>query len=185
MVDGSARDPKWDHDVIREELRAHDPALLEKPILVVFNKLDLAAGREAWPAFERTMRSERIPVISISAETGEGLDDLRTAVGLLLPDAGTLAEPQESTEVVVHRLEAAGDGFTIEREGDAFRVRGKRIERLMAQTSFENEESAERFQRDLVKTGVDAALRKAGIQPGDLVRIGADELEWEPAEVGA
>jgi GTP-binding protein len=83
---------------------------------------------------------------------------------------------------VVHRLEAAGDGFTLEREDGAFRVRGKRIERLVVQTNFENEESAERFQRELVRTGVDAALRKAGIRPGDDVRIASTELEWEPPE---
>ena len=82
--------------------------------------------------------------------------------------------------MVVHRLDAAGDGFTMEREGDAYRVRGKRIERLAAQTNFDVEESAERFQRALARLGIDAALRKAGIQPGDTVRIGAIEFEWGP-----
>src|ERR1700693_1022331 len=41
VIDGSSREPEWDHDVIRSELQAHDPALLDKPILVAFNKLDL------------------------------------------------------------------------------------------------------------------------------------------------
>ena len=59
---------------------------------------------------------------------------------------------------------------------------GKRIERLVAQTNFDNEESAERFQRELVRSGIDAALRKAGIRPGDTVRVGAFELEWDPPE---
>ena len=58
VVDGAARDPEWDHEVIRDELRAHDPALLEKPILIAFNKLDLPAAREAWPAFERARAKE-------------------------------------------------------------------------------------------------------------------------------
>jgi GTPase len=58
-------------------------------------------------------------------------------------------------------------------------VAGKRIERVAAQTNFEVEESAERFQRDLERTGADADLRRAGIQPGDTVRIGTVELEWE------
>src|SRR5262245_53888357 len=53
VVDGSSRDPEWDHGVIVEELRAHDPALLDKPRLVAFNKLDLPAAADAWPAFER------------------------------------------------------------------------------------------------------------------------------------
>ena len=185
VVDGAARDPGWDHDVIRDELRAHDPGLLEKPILVVFNKLDLAIAREAWPAFERAMADAGIRAVAISADSGEGIDALRTAVGSMLPDAGELAEPPEAAGVVIHRLEAAGDTFTVEREDEAFRVRGKRVERLMAQTNFENEESAERFQRELMRNGIDAALRRAGIRPGDSVRIGNDELEWEPAEVEA
>ncbi len=59
-------------------------------------------------------------------------------------------------------------------------MRGKRIERLAAQTDFENEESAERFQRDLARMGIDRELRRAGVENGDIVRIGAVELAWEP-----
>jgi GTP-binding protein len=182
VVDGSARDPKWDHDVIRDELGAHDPALLDKPILVAFNKMDLAAAREAWPAFHASLRASGIDAVAISADGGDGLDALRAAVSALLPDAEGLAEPPEPAGVVVHRLEAASDGFALEREDEAYRVSGKRIERLVAQTNFENEESAERFQRELVRTGIDGALRKAGIRPGDAVRIGGSELEWDPPE---
>jgi GTP-binding protein len=180
VVDGAARDPGWDHDVIREELRLHDPRLLEKPLAVVFNKMDLPAAREAWPAFEAARRAEGLPVVAVSAESGDGLERLRAVIGELLPDESDPADLPEPFGVVVHRLDAAGDGFTMELEGDAHRVRGKRIERLAAQTNFDVEESAERFQRALARLGIDAALRKAGIQPGDTVRIGAIEFEWGP-----
>jgi GTPase len=182
IVDGAARDPQWDHDVIRDELEAHDPALLAKPILVVFNKLDLPDAREAWPAFERTQQAAGRGVVGISADTGEGLDALRDAVGGLLPDATEMAEPPDPAGVVVHRLEAADEGFAVERDESAFVVRGKRIERLAVQTNFDNEESAERFQRELLKSGIDAALRRAGVRPGDDVRIGSIELAWDPPE---
>jgi GTP-binding protein len=101
-------------------------------------------------------------------------------IGDLLPAADDQADVPEPFGVVVHRLDAAGDGFTMEREGTAHRVRGKRIERIAAQTNFDIEESAERFQRALARLGIDGALRKAGIQTGDLVRIGALEFEWGP-----
>jgi GTP-binding protein len=182
IVDGSAKDPAWDHAIIRDELEAHDPALLEKPMLTVFNKMDLELAREAWPAFEAAMAEAGVAVLAISADGGEGLDALRDAVGDLLPDAEGLAEPPDPAGVVVHRLEAAGDGFTLERQDGEYVLSGKRIERLANQTNFDNEESAERFQRDLARTGVDKALRKAGVRPGDTVRIGAVELEWEPLE---
>jgi GTP-binding protein len=182
VVDGAARDPRWDHDVIRDELAAHDPALLARPILVVFNKLDLPAARDAWPSFRSAMAAAGIPVLAISAESGEGLEALRAAVSKVLPDAEALAEPPEPAGVVVHRIEAADDRFSLEREDGGFRVRGRRIERLVVQTDFENEESAERFQHELVRLGIDGALRKAGIRPGDNVRIAGHELEWEPPE---
>jgi GTP-binding protein len=180
VVDGAARDPAWDHDVIREELRLHDPRLLEKPLVVVFNKMDLEAAREAWPAFEAARRADGLNVLAVSADSGDGLDRLRAVIGDLLPDADDQGDMPEPFGVVVHRLDAAGDGFTMELEGATHRVRGKRIERIAAQTNFDIEESAERFQRALARLGIDGALRKAGIQPGDLVRIGALEFEWGP-----
>ena len=181
VVDGASRDPGWDHDVIREELRAHDPALLDKPMLVAFNKLDLPAARDAWPAFQKARRAEGTEVVGIAATTGEGLDAFRVDVAQLLPDAEALEAPPEPAGVVVHRIESMPDGFVVERDGDgAFRVRGKRIERIASQTDFDIEESAERFQRDLERMGIDAELRRAGITSGDLVRIGGSELEWEP-----
>ena len=71
-------------------------------------------------------------------------------------------------------------GFSIDRDADGvIRVRGQRIERTAAQTNFDVEESAERFQRELARLGIDRDLRRAGIAPGDLVRIGGTELEWE------
>src|SRR6185437_10214263 len=58
MVDGATRDPDWDYRVIRDELEAHDPALLTKPMLVAFNKLDEPRAAEAWPAFRRARERE-------------------------------------------------------------------------------------------------------------------------------
>jgi GTP-binding protein len=181
VVDGSSRDPDWDHDVIREELRAHDPALLERPIVVAFNKLDLPAAAATWPDFSAARRREGLRVVGISAERGDGLEVLRALLAELLPSAEELAAPPEPAGVVVHRIDALADGFVVSREeAGVYRVRGRRIERIANQTDFEVEESAERFQRDLARLGIDAELRRAGIVPGDTVRIGALELEWEP-----
>jgi GTP-binding protein len=143
--------------------------------------VDLPGAREAWPAFQRARAAEGVEALAIAAATGEGLDAFRARVAGLLPSAEDLAEPPEPAGVVVHRIDAMADGFAIERDADgAFRVRGKRIERIAAQTNFDIEESAERFQRDLARLGIDEELRRAGVVPGDLVRIGPSELEWEP-----
>ncbi len=181
VVDGSARDPEWDFGVVRDELRAHDPGLLGKPTLVAFNKLDLPPAAAAWPEFRRVREGDGLPVVALSARTGEGVSELRTLLAELLPTAEELAAPPEPAGVVVHRIEAMDEGFAVGREeAGIYRVRGRRIERIANQTNFDNEESAERFQRDLVRLGVDAELRRAGVEAGDTVRIGPLELEWEP-----
>jgi GTPase len=178
LVDGSAADPEADLAVVRGELEAHDPALREKPTLVAFNKIDRPAAAEAWSAFRRARAPREEPVVAISAATGEGIGALREALVQLLPSAEELARPPEAAGVVIHRIEPES-AFTVRREGDgSWRVTGTRIERLAAQTNFEVAESAERFQRTLDRLGVDAELRRAGVEPGDTVRFGKVELEW-------
>jgi GTP-binding protein len=180
VVDMAAANPEADFAVIREELRLHDPRLLEKPGLVVANKLDLPAAAEHLAAFVAARRREGSAVVAVSSLTRTGVPELITALGGLLPDAAALASPPEPAGVVVHRFDSAQDGFAVEREGDAFRVRGRRIERLAAQTDFSIDESAERFQRDLERLGIDKELRRAGVEPGDVVRVGGVELVWQP-----
>ena len=182
VVDGSDRDPEWSYNVIRDELEAHDPALLRKPMLVAFNKMDRPEAARAWRAFGDARATERVAAVAISATTKDNLDELRARLAATLPSADELAEPPEPAGVVVHRLQSAGDAFTVAREEGVLVVRGRRIERLAAQTNFDNEESAERFQHDLVRLGVDDQLRRLGATPGETVRIGAVELEWEADE---
>jgi len=178
IVDGSTADPERDYEVIRGELEAHDPTLLQKPALVAFNKLDRPGATDAWPAFERARGTEGRPAVAIAAATGQGLDGLRHALGLLLPSSAELAVAPEPAGIVVHRVQSP-EAVTVIREADgAWRVRGQRVERLAAQTNFDVAESAERFQRALERMGVDAELRAAGVEPGDTVRFGKVELEW-------
>jgi GTPase len=178
VVDVAAGNPERDYEVIREELEAHDPELLDKLTLVVANKTDLPEAADQLEPFRRRRRKEGAEVLAMSARTREGLNQLMSVLARLLPDAATLAQPGPAAGMVVHRLESAGDAFSVEHEDGAFRVRGGRIERLAAQTNFDNEESAERFQRDLARLGIERELVRAGVSGGDTVRIGPVELEW-------
>ena len=179
VVDMAAADPERDYQVIRGELEEYEVELLDKLTLVVANKMDLPDAREHLSAFTRARARENLPVIAISAEQRTGIDELVAALAALLPDADELARPAESTGVVVHRFESGPDVFSVQREGEGYRVVGRRIERLAAQTNFDNPESAQRFQRDLAKLGVERELNRAGVVAGDTVHIGTVELEWD------
>jgi len=45
-------------------------------------------------------------------------------------------------------------------------------------TYWEYDEAVQRFQRIMEAAGIYAALRSAGVKPGDTVRIGEQDLEW-------
>jgi GTP-binding protein len=101
---------------------------------------------------------------------------MRRALELL--DALPTVELAPETPAVFRPAERE-DAFAVEREGDAWRVRGVRVERVAAMTPFVLPEAAARFQRQLRAMGVEQALIEAGVQPGDMVRIGDEELEWQ------
>jgi GTP-binding protein len=179
VVDMSAADPERDYQIIREELEARDPALLDKTTLVAANKMDLEPDRELLRAFNEARLHEGLEVVQISAAERIGLRKLRSALSRLLPDDEELGLPSGAAGVVVHRFEPTEEGFVIEREsGGTWAVEGRRVERLVAQTDFENEESAARLQRELARLGLVDRLREAGVEAGDTVRIGETELEW-------
>lgn len=183
VVDASAADPLRDAAIIREELAAHNPALLEKTTLVVLNKIDRPGVRERIPELQRSFGAlglTSVACAAIGGARGEGVRELREALAALLPDAETLAHPTEPAGIVVHRIDPVAIlGFEVVREADSFRVRGKAIERLVHQTDFGRDESVQRFHHELRRQGIETALRKAGCRAGDTVIIGELSLEWE------
>jgi GTP-binding protein len=183
VVDASTADPLRDAAIIREELAAHNPALLEKTTLVVLNKIDRPGVRERLEELRAGFSAlglKCIPCSALGGALGEGIADLRNELAELLPDAETLALPAEPAGVVVHRIDPiAVSGFVVSRDGESYRVRGKAVERLVHQTDFARDESAQRFHHELKRQGIESALRKAGCRAGDTVVIGELSLEWE------
>ncbi len=74
-------DPFDNFQVLNNELRQHDQALLDKPQLVVLSKIDIPEVREQAQAMKEHFESLGYPSFLISAVTGEGLKELVHAVG--------------------------------------------------------------------------------------------------------
>lgn len=175
VLDGAAEDPLAHFEQINRELRLFKPGLADRPQIVVLNKIDLPDARHRWPEVKSAMAARELPVYAISAVTGEGVRELMSRIG---QELRSLPRPEpEPEEIPVFRLEET-PAFTVEREGNSWRVRGERVERLAAQTMWEYHEAVQRAGRLLEAMGVIDALRDAGVQAGDTVRIGDVELEW-------
>jgi GTP-binding protein len=175
LLDGATEDPLSHFDQVNQELTLFNPALAQRPQVVVLNKMDLPDARQRWPRVRDAMDRRGLPAYAVSGATGEGVHELMAQVGARLADLPRPEPPPE--EIPIFRLDETPE-FSITREGDAWRVRGERVERLAQQTMWEYHDAVQRAQRVLEAMGVLDALREAGVQPGDTVRIGPMELEW-------
>ena len=113
------------------------------------------------------------------AVTGRSLVDLRERLSRLLPSCDELAEPPEPAGIVIHRLESAGNAFTVARE-DGVLVgprppdrAPRRPDQLRQSRSRRNDSSA-----TWSASASTASCAARAWLPGDTVRIGANELEW-------
>jgi len=183
VVDGADERAVESWRAVAEELRLHDPALLERPMRLVVTKLDLPEVAARWPELRDSLGEEWGTPIGVSAHEGTGLDRLRVELGRALDaaDEQVALEP-EPQEMLVHRFDPLDEGWQVIPEGDALRVRGRRIETAANRTDFTNDESRDRFQRLLERLGIDAELRRLGAEGGTMVRIGRSELEWGEEE---
>jgi GTP-binding protein len=87
MAGTDNRAPWEDHHNLLKELELYDPAMLERPQLVVANKMDEPAAAENLRKFKRRVR--KIPVLPISAAFDDGVDKFRDTIRKAVEEAGS------------------------------------------------------------------------------------------------
>jgi GTP-binding protein len=160
-VDGMT--PGAQEAILRRELEAYRPDLLDRPRLVVGTKADVAA--EPWDGAR------------ISAVTGTGLAELTGALGDLVRQARAEV-PEADAAFVIHR--PVPEGVTVERLGDGeYRVHGRAALRAVALSDITNNDALAYADARLKKLGVDKALSRAGARSGDVVWVGEFSFDYE------
>jgi GTP-binding protein len=179
--------PEVAYATVRDELSAYGAGLDQLPELVLLSKSDLLPGEqvgERVESFRERLGDHGLGVLAVSSATGAGLDELRRRILEAVPAERVAraladAEPEFEAEHITYR--PAGDqGFDVEREDGAFRVRGRGIELLVARHDLSNEEALAYLEERLKEIGVIAALQRSGFEPGDEVRIGEEAFELHP-----
>jgi GTPase len=184
------KDPVANYEAVRAELSSYGAGLDRLPELVVLSKRDLLPADQVEAAvgdWRGRLGEGALGVLPVSSATGEGLGELRDRVlsGLeSLPEARPERARGESAEFEAeHRVyRPAGEGgYAVEREPDgAYRVTGRGVELLFERHDVANEEALAYLEQRLNEIGVIAALRAAGFEPGDDVRVGEHEFELYP-----
>ncbi len=190
VVDMSAtdgRDPYEDYKIINQELAEYNMRLLERPQVVVANKMDIPVASENLKEFKKQLENdgEDVDIVEISAFTRSNIDNLLYKVSDILDntDPNTLYEldtEEESMENrVLYKHKPKDETFKITRDDTgAYIVSGPGIERAFLMTDFNRDASVRRFAQQMRSMGVDDALRERGCKNGDTVKILKGEFEF-------
>ncbi|GAA4734750.1 GTPase ObgE [Isoptericola chiayiensis] len=193
------RDPITDLEVLEAELAAYAGdlgisggrvPLTERPQLVVLNKIDVPEARELADFVRPDLEARGLRVFEISTASHEGLRELTFALAELVEQARAAAPPPEPARVVIRPQAVDDAGFTVTRRHDDrtggvyYLVQGRKPERWVRQTDFNNDEAVGFLADRLAKLGVEEKLFATGAVAGDEVRIGTVDdavvFDWEP-----
>ena len=190
VVDMSAtdgRDPYEDYKIINQELAEYNMRLLERPQVVVANKMDIPVASDNLKEFKKQLENdgEEVDIVEISAFTRSNIDNLLYKISDILDntDPNTLYEldtEEESMENrVLYKHKPKDETFKITRDDTgAYVVSGPGIERAFLMTDFNRDASVRRFAQQMRSMGVDDALRERGCKNGDTVKILKGEFEF-------
>jgi len=171
------RDPFDDYRIINQELKDFNTKLLEKPQIILANKMDLEGAKEHLEAFRKQVGS--VPIYEISAMQNRGLTEVLTVLADQLDQLEILPlyEEEQMESHVLYKFQKEKP-FTIKKEGDCYVIFGEGVEKLFKMTKFTSEDAILRFSKKLRKMGIDEELEKMGAQDGDIVRILDFEFEY-------
>ena len=172
------RDPLNDYEVINNELKSYQIRLLERPQFVVANKMDMENAEENVRRFKE--KYPDIPVYETTTIIHEGLDPvLRKAADLLATTPAFPITEDTGETGVMYTFEEKKKDIIIEKEEDGvWNVSGPRLERVFDINKLNTEEDFYLFANKMRYLGIDTALREAGCQDGDTVRLLGFEFEF-------
>lgn len=179
MGSNDGRDPLDDYRIINNELKDYQMRLMERPQIVVANKMDLDNAQENLKRFKEAYPD--VEVYEACTIINEGLDDVlyRLADLIEVTPEFPLMNEEEKTEGVVFKFEPKGPDFTVKNLGNGqWEVNSQKIEKIMERTDFEDEGDVYRFAASLRKMGVDDALREAGCKDGDTIFLKGFSFEF-------
>ncbi|MGI6773195.1 MAG: GTPase ObgE [Acutalibacteraceae bacterium] len=179
-VSGSeGRDPVEDFNTINSELSHFNPELLNKPQIVVANKVDLAEDEQI-ERLKAAAEERGFPFFTISAPIAYGTKELMNFVAAKLDSLPPITV-FEAEEVPLESLQKKQtEGFNIKVQDNMYIVEADWLLKILNKTDLDDYESLQYFQRVLQSSGIIKELEKRGIQEGDTVCIYDLEFDYVP-----
>ena len=179
MSGSEGRDPLEDYEIINNELEQYEYRLLERPMLVAANKMDLEESKENLERFKKAYPD--VEVFEIVALTKQGVQALIYKVADLLDTIlpTTFESRYDQVEEVVFKFVPEARGYDVEQiDEHTWHLFGEKITIAFRQVNENSEESIQRFAHLLRKMGVDDFLRENGVKQGDTIILESIQFEF-------
>ncbi len=176
MSGSEGRNPYDDYLVIRKELEKFSPKLIDKPEIIIANKMDIESSFDNLKEFKKKVNE---PIYEVSAINNLGLDkvidELKNMVKEIPDDILFDKDVQEKHVLYKFKEEKP---YKITKDNNVYIISGNEVERIFKMINFNTEEAIDRFSKKLRRMGIDDELESMGIQEGDIVKILDYEFEY-------
>lgn len=171
------RNPIDDYKTINNELESFNKNLLEKPQIIIANKMDIPSSTKNLEEFKKEIK---LPIYEISAMENMGVDEVINALADILDTIPKtpLIDEEKFESHILYKFKREKP-FTITNENGVWVIKGKEVEKVLLMTKFSTDESVRRFANKLRRMGIDDELRSLGAKEGDTIRILDLEFEYE------
>jgi len=181
VAESEGRDAIKDYEAINNELRNFSEKLAQKKQLVLANKMDLLYDMEKYENFRAHVEKEGNLVFPVSVILNEGIKEVLYKSYEMLQSIER--EPlEEETDVmeILKEITVTKDDFEITQDEDGvYEIDGRIVQDVLDKYVLNmTEESMINFLHMMKNLGMEDAMREAGIQDGDTVRIANVEFEY-------
>jgi len=171
------RNPYDDYLIINKELREFNEKIMDKPQIIIANKMDIEGATANLEEFKKKVD---LPVFPISAMLDSDLNIVVNSLADILDtiEKQPLYEEEKFESHVLYKFEEEVP-FTISKDNNTWVIKGEQVEKLLKMTRFNSDEAVLRFSNKLKKMGIDDKLKDLGAQEGDNIRILDFEFDYK------
>ena len=170
-----------DYEKINTELKKFSEKLAAKKQIILANKMDLLWDMEKYNTFKEYVESQGNEVYPVSVILNEGIKEvLYKSWSMLEKIDREPLEEEASVNEVLREIKGDKENFIITQDEDGtYVIEGRVLDGVLAKYVITmDDESIVNFLHMMRSLGMEEAMREAGIQDGDSVRIADVEFEY-------
>lgn len=175
------RDAIEDYEKINEELRKFSEKLSNKKQIVLANKMDLLWDMDKYEKFKAHVEAQGNEVYPISVILNEGIREvLFRSYDMLQKIEREPLEEEVNVNEVLREIKGESEDFVITQDEEGtYVIEGRILDEVLAKYVITmDEDSIINFLHMMRSLGLEEAMRDAGIQDRDNVRIADVEFEY-------